>query len=245
MVRLLDELADSGDIRRTLYLKRDSSPVQGPGLPFERQELWPPPEFKELIDQAGPSETGVAIFVGELRAVAVQPPFPLQRDERFDRFEPEPLLDLLQSRPLVGIVLLRLGRYAVGVLRGEELVASRTGTRHVKSRHRAGGSSQRRFERSRERLVRELYDKTCSVSRDVFGPYEKAMDYLLLGGEGGVLRGYLARCAYVDRLGASRLDRVLEVDRPGQKALEQIAYQAWMSKVFRFERARVSAPPVE
>ena len=80
---------------------------------------------------------------------------------------------MLDTEYVLGIVLLRLGRYAIGVLRGNRLIASKTDSRYMKNRHRAGGQSQRRFERSRERLIRELYDKTCEMARTVFAPYEK------------------------------------------------------------------------
>ena len=100
------------------------------------------------------------------RIVAVQPPVPLTTDARASRACcPEPLRELLRSSPVIGVVLLRLGRYAIGVLRGDKLIATKTDSRYMKNRHRAGGQSQRRFARSRERLIRELYDKTCEVTR--------------------------------------------------------------------------------
>ena len=144
-------------------------------------------------------------------------------------------MELLASDRVIGVVLLRLGRYAVGVLRGDTLVASKTGTRHVKSRHRAGGSSQRRFERSRERLVRELYDKTCEVVTDVFSPHDRSIDYVLFGGERHTLRGLVQRCRYLSSLERKTLTRVLEVDRPGQKALEGIVGEVWTSRALIFE----------
>ena len=235
LVRILAEMAEDGDIRGTLYLK-PASTAAGVRPSLRAREGGCPGEVAGLLEHLGSSGTGGVIFWGDLRAVAIEPPFPVRYDAPYDGFESRPLLDQLDVELVIGVVLLRLGRYAVGVLRGERLVASRTGSRYVKARHRAGGSSQRRFERSRERLVRELYDKTCAVCREVFSPFEKTMDYLLLGGERGVLRGYLDRCAYLDRIGAARPDRVLRVDRPGQEALNRIAYHVWKSGVLRFER---------
>jgi peptide subunit release factor 1 (eRF1) len=187
----------------------------------------------------GNSETGLVIFMGEQRAIAVAPPFPLVADALYDGYHTSSLVEILQRDLVIGVVLLRLGRYAIGVLSGDTLVASKTDTRYVKSRHRAGGSSQRRFERSRERLVRELFDKTCQVTRDVFSPYHSGIDYLLMGGERHTLRGFVQRCRYLKSLQHKTLERLLRVERPGQRALEGIARAVWVSRVFTFDLLRI------
>ena len=132
--------------------------------------------------------------------------------------------------------MIRLGRYAVGVLDGDALVASKTDTRYVKSRHRAGGSSQRRFERSRERLVRELYDKTCAVASDILRPFADSLDYVLLGGEKQTVGGLLRRCDALRRLEPITLQRRLNVRRPGQAALEGVHTEVWSSRVVVLDR---------
>jgi peptide subunit release factor 1 (eRF1) len=167
--------------------------------------------------------------------VAVSPPFPLAEYTGRPGTHVAPLVELFASEIVIGILLLRLGRYAVGVLRGDELVASKTGTRHVKSRHRAGGSSQRRFERSRERLVRELFDKTCEVARAVLSPYEAEIEYVLTGGERHTLGRFVKRCRYMRDLDPRTLGRVLQITRPGQKALDGVAAEVWRSRVLVFE----------
>ena len=168
------------------------------------------------------------------RTVAIQPPFPLTVDARAAGMASRPVLDVFDSEPVVGLVLLRLGRYAVAVLRGDKLLATKTDTRYVKNRHRAGGSSQRRFERSRERLIRELYDTTCRMTRTVFEPFLGEMDYVMLGGERVTLNGFVKRCRLMQDLEPKRLSRLLPVDRPNQKALESISYEMWKSRVTFF-----------
>ena len=184
-----------------------------------------------VLEAVPKTNTGLAVFRSSERAVAVAPPFPLRSALRSDGVEAGPLLDMLDTEYCVGIVLLRLGRYAVGVVQGDELIASKTGSRYVKSRHRKGGSSAGRFARSRERLVRELYDKCCEVAKSVFAPHEKAIDYVLLGGERHTLNGFRKRCRYISDFGDALLERVLEVERPGQRALDSIGAQVWRSSV--------------
>ena len=188
----------------------------------------------QALAEVGPSDTGIAVFMSPDRTVAIQPPFPLTVDARAAGMASRPVLDVFDSEPVVGLVLLRLGRYAVAVLRGDKLLATKTDTRYVKNRHRAGGSSQRRFERSRERLIRELYDTTCRMTRTVFEPFLGEMDYVMLGGERVTLNGFIKRCRLMQDLAPKRLSRLLPVDRPNQKALESISYEMWKSRVTFF-----------
>lgn len=226
---LLDELAGEGcaatvcvsaetlAARDYDHLLPDSEPVRA--------------RVVEALAEAGPSDTGVAVYVTPERTVAVRPPFPLAVDVTATGAESRPILDVLDSEPVVGIVLLRLGRYAVAVLRGDRLLATKTDTRYVKNRHRKGGSSQRRFERSRERLVRELYDTTCRITRGVFEPHLRDIDHVMLGGERGTLNGFVKRCRLMQDLEPKTLSRILPVDRPNQKALESVSYEVWKSRV--------------
>ena len=177
----------------------------------------------------------MALFVGEGRALAICPPFPFVDDITRSGFVSSPLIRLLESDYLIGVILLRLGRYAVAVLQGQKLVGTKTAGRYMKNRHRAGGQSQRRFERSRERLIRELYDKTCKTTKTIFAPYENKMDYILLGGENLTLSGFTDRCRYVSGMTCKTLDRRLPIDQPNQKTLENIAFEAWKSRVYSFQ----------
>ncbi|HWH29889.1 MAG TPA: Vms1/Ankzf1 family peptidyl-tRNA hydrolase, partial [Mycobacteriales bacterium] len=47
----------------------------------------------------------------------------------------------------VGVLLVRLGGFACGVFTGDDLVASKVGSRPVHGRSAAGGQSQQRFAR--------------------------------------------------------------------------------------------------
>lgn len=174
-------------------------------------------------------DTGVAVFAASDGAVSIRPPLPIAADSASARADARPLRAMLESQPTIGVVMLRLGRFAVCVLRGERVVASKTDSRYMKNRHRAGGQSQRRFERSRERLIRELYDKTCETARIVFAPYAGEMEYAALGGERGVLEGFLKRCRLMRDLRAKTLRRRLDVRQPNQRAIEQAAREVWKS----------------
>ncbi|MCE2458583.1 MAG: hypothetical protein J4G14_12345 [Dehalococcoidia bacterium] len=226
---LLDELA-AEDCAVTVCVSAETLGARDYGhlLPESEPER---SQVAEALAEGGSSDTGVAVFAAPERVVAVQPPFPLTVDVRAAGLESKPILEVFNSEPVVGIVLLRLGRYAIAVLRGNKLLATKTDTRYVKNRHRKGGSSQRRFERSRERLVREFYDTTCRMTRTVFEPHLRDIDYVMLGGERGTLNGFVKRCRMMRDLESKTLSRILPVDRPNQKALESISYEVWKSRV--------------
>ena len=180
LLRFLDEVAEADSYEQTAHLTPESVESIRANRPVPLLEVRgataAAERLREIVEQVGKAETGLASFIGADSAIAVVPPFPLAQDRWLDGADTSVLSELLGRRLTVGIVLLRLGRYAIGVLRGETLVASKSGSRYVKSRHRAGGSSQRRFERSRERLVRELFDKACEVTRETFAPFRGRID---------------------------------------------------------------------
>jgi hypothetical protein len=231
LLRLLADLEAEEWCRQTVYLNPISA-VSARSLPSSgtHESL-----LEEIRRKVGEPETGLVLFVGQQQATVIVPPVPLVEDALFDGAETAPLTKLVETNLLIGVVLLRLGRYAVGVLRGDELVASKTGSRYVKNRHRAGGTSQHRFARSRERLVRELFDKACEVARNVFSPYQKGMNHVFLGGEQHTLRAFVQRCRHLQTLENKTLKRRLQIDRPGQVALEKIAFEVWKSRVLTFD----------
>jgi hypothetical protein len=240
MLTLLAEQESANAFTYTVYMSPDS---QREGKPLPDLAALAGPNARSvraditaMVRQAPESGTGTVLFLGESAAMAVAPPFPVGEDAVAEGFDPAPLVDILTEDLTVGVVLLRLGRYAVGVVRREKLVASKSGSRYVKNRHRKGGSSQHRFERSRQRLVRELFDKACQTARDVFEPGEGRLDYLLLGGERHTVADFEKRCGYFRRCRVEVLRRRLEVDRPGKVALEKIHREVWKSRVYEFSR---------
>ena len=232
LLTILAELESSG-CRSAAYL----TPATLAGLRRGGRSPTGSPVADEVVREVGEADTGVAIFQAGERVVAVVPPFPFPADETRDEAFTDPLVKLLERDRLIGVVLLRLGRYAVGVVRRDGLVESKTGSRYVKRRHRAGGSSQRRFERSRERLMRELFDAVCAVIGDLFRPYGRRLEHMLLGGERHTLNDFVRRCSTVADLRDRGLRRILRVDRPGLQALRRIPNQVWESRVLFFERA--------
>jgi hypothetical protein len=91
----------------------------------------------------------------------------------------------------VGVLLVRLGGYAAGVFTGEppRLVASKVGSRLVHGRSAAGGTSQQRFARRREKQASEALGAAAETAAAVFAPYAGKLDAVVLGGDRRAIGG--------------------------------------------------------
>ncbi len=85
----------------------------------------------------------------------------------------------------VGVFLVRLGGYAAGVFTGPvpTLAASKVGSRLVHGRSAAGGTSQHRFARRREKQAAEALGAAAATAVAVFEPYAGRLDAVVLGGD--------------------------------------------------------------
>jgi peptide subunit release factor 1 (eRF1) len=103
-----------------------------------------------MFEALGDHPTGAIAFLGERANLVVSPPFPPPAAPLTRGYITRPLRDLLTAPRTLGVILIRLGGYSVGVYRDGRFVDTKTGGRFVKNRQRKGGQSQRRFERIRE-----------------------------------------------------------------------------------------------
>jgi hypothetical protein len=125
----------------------------------------------------------------------------------------------------VGVLLVRLGGYAAGVFTGypPALADAKTGSRLVHGRSAAGGWSQHRFARRREKQASEALQAAAGAAADVFGrrsgrPGEK-LDAIVLGGD----KRAMAELRQDPRLAsylAIATDRFLTVPDPRRAVLE-------------------------
>jgi len=136
----------------------------------------------------------------------------------------------------VGVLLVRLGGYAVGVFTGypPALADAKTGSRLVHGRSAAGGWSQHRFARRREKQASEALQAAATAAVDVFGRWQglitarsgdakvaagAQLDAVVLGGD----KRAMAELRQDPRLApylAIATDRFLTVPDPKRAVLE-------------------------
>jgi hypothetical protein len=90
------------------------------------------------------------------------------------------------------VLLVRRGRWAVGVFDGEQLVVSKVDARQVQGRTAAGGWSQQRFARRRGHQTDAVVTSTADTAARVLLPHAAGLDGLATGGDRGLVAEVLA-----------------------------------------------------
>jgi hypothetical protein len=121
----------------------------------------------------------------------------------------------------VGVLLVRLGGYAAGVFTGPQprLAASKVGSRLVHGRSAAGGQSQQRFARRREKQASEALAAAADNAARVFAPYAGRLDAVVLGGDKRAMAA-LAGDVRLKPYFAIAVDRFLAVPDPRLNVLQ-------------------------
>ncbi|MEU6428047.1 acVLRF1 family peptidyl-tRNA hydrolase [Microbispora sp. NPDC046973] len=83
----------------------------------------------------------------------------------------------------VGVLLARLGGHAAGVFTGARLVTGKAGSRQVHGRSAAGGWSQQRFARRRDKQSAEALRAAADVAARVLLPRLADLEAVVLGGD--------------------------------------------------------------
>ena len=137
----------------------------------------------------------------------------------------------------VAVLLVRLGGYAAGVFTGPvpQLAASKVGTRLVHGRSAAGGTSQHRFARRREKQATEALGAAARTAAAVFGPYAGRIDALVLGGDRRAMAVLRADSRLEPYLSLA-VERFLTVPDP------RLAVLRSTPRLFRAIRIRLTGP---
>lgn len=139
----------------------------------------------------------------------------------------------------VGVLLVRRGGYAAGIFDGARLVTSKVGSRHVQGRTAAGGQSQQRFARRREKQAREAFEAAADVAARILLPHAAELDAVVTGGDRAAVDHVLAdrRLAALARLRDPDLPQ-LAVPDPKRAVLEATP------ATFRAIRITLSEPDI-
>jgi hypothetical protein len=90
------------------------------------------------------------------------------------------------------VLLVRRGRWAVGVFDGAQLVASKVDARQVQGRTAAGGWSQQRFARRRGNQTDAVVTHAADTAVRVLLPHAGTVEALATGGDRGLVAEVLA-----------------------------------------------------
>jgi Actinobacteria/chloroflexi VLRF1 release factor len=126
---------------------------------------------------------------------------------------------------IIGLLLVRLGGYSVGIARAGVVLTSSTGSRLVHGRSAAGGQSQQRFARRREGQARVALRAAADAAARVLLPRAAELDAVVVGGDSAALR-ILAADPRLTALLERAEPRVLNIAEPRRAVLDDAARRA-------------------
>jgi hypothetical protein len=128
------------------------------------------------------------------------------------------------------VLLVRRGRWAVGVFAGAQLLVSKVDSRLVQGRTSAGGWSQQRFARRRGNQTDAVVTSTADTAARVLLPHGPTLDALATGGDRGLVAEVLTDPRLPALAGLPRLGP-LDVGEPTKAVLLETPAQFWAVRV--------------
>ncbi len=143
--------------------------------------------------------------------------------------DPEPALlagfTAAARRPRrAAVLLVRRGRWAVGVFDGPDLVVSKVDARQVQGRTAAGGTSQQRYARRRGNQTDAVVSHAVETAVRVLMPHAGSVEALFTGGDRGLVDDVL-RDPRLKPLAALRREPAMEVGEPTKAVLLETPQQ--------------------
>lgn len=134
---------------------------------------------REVVD-------GILCLTGvDASSALIRPPYPV------DATDPELFVAACLRVPRTAVILIRRGGFAAAIVEGGVVTASDVGKRHVQGRTAAGGWSQQRFARRRDKQVHELVQAAVEYAARVIVP-ELPVEYVATGGDRPLIDEVLA-----------------------------------------------------
>jgi hypothetical protein len=186
------------------------------GVPPERLARW----LDGVGERHGPF-TGVGavddvvhVTCADSTTLTLRAPFP---------WDPEPALltgfiAAARGPRRAAVLLVRRGRWAVGVFDGSDLVVSKVDARQVQGRTAAGGWSQQRFARRRGHQTDAVVEHAIETAVRVLLPHTGGLAALFTGGDRGLVDDVLAD-PRLKSLAALRREPALDVGEPTKAVL--------------------------
>jgi len=228
-IHLLDEVETGGAPATTLYLPAGAS--QPDIAAYLRQIATLGAAQTAVESSITASPTGAAFFWGQSHRLLVSPPFPIKDKHIASGHDVAPLRTLLTRDWRIGIMLVRLGHYAIGICEGERLVEHKAGTGLVHARQRQGGSSANRFRRRREEQTYHFLVRVAEHAQEILAPHAKTLDYLVYGGARTTILELRKQSRFLGQFDDRLLPPLLTIPDPRYEVLKDCVQTVWCSRV--------------
>lgn len=235
---LLSELDEYDTSAITLYLP-SGMPLNEVQFYLKQIQVLEPAE-PDLSKNIVLSRTGAVILWGQTHKLLILPSFPVTDSYFTSGYNMNPLQSMLMNNYYIGIVLVRLGSYSIGICEGEILISHKTGTGLIHSRHRQGGSSAARFQRRRQDQTHHFLERVGEHARELLGPYARTLDYFIYGGAQTTIQQLQKQCDYFQQFNDRLLPPLLEIADPRFNILEKAVTQIWSSRVIEWQEIKIN-----
>lgn len=176
-----EELSQSANIKSKQTKKNVQSAIE---VIMQRMKLFPrPPErglvlFVGMIPKGGPGTEKMETYVFE-------PPEPVQTYTYHcnSQFFLEPLEEILEDKEIYGLAVIDRKEATIAVMKGKRIDIVKNLTSGVPGKHKAGGQSQRRFDRLIELAAHEFLKRIGDHMNDAFLELE-GLKGVIIGGPG-------------------------------------------------------------
>jgi peptide chain release factor subunit 1 len=176
-----EELSQSANIKSKQTKKNVQSAIE---VIMQRMRLFPrPPErglvlFVGMIPKGGPGTEKMETYVFE-------PPEPVQTYTYHcnSQFFLEPLEEILEDKEVYGLAVIDRKEATIAIMRGKRVEIIKNLTSGVPGKHKAGGQSQRRFDRLIELAAHEFLKRIGDHINEAFLSHED-LKGVIIGGPG-------------------------------------------------------------
>ena len=179
-----------------------------------------------------PPPNGLAVFAGAIPKSApgsekmeiylIEPPEPVNVYiyQCASEFWLDPLREILSPKSSYGLISIDRSQSAWALLRGTNLQIVKTLKSGIMGKHRAGGQSQRRFERLIEQAAHEFLTKSSELTRELF---EEISDLsgIIIGGP-GFTKAVFAEKGYLTSPLKDKILAVLDTAYAGEEGIRAL-----------------------
>ncbi|MEM7821442.1 MAG: Vms1/Ankzf1 family peptidyl-tRNA hydrolase [Candidatus Aenigmatarchaeota archaeon] len=190
-----------------------------------------PEEIRIVLEKILMNNEAIVFYWSKLeKNIIIVPPIPIKEEFYVDKkFRVEQLKEIFTKKYLIGVILVRIGDYAIGIFDGDKLILSKCGSRFVTAKQKKGGSSAARFGRIRKLEV-ENFLKGVRNELKKFEPYIERLDYVFFGGTGITIKKLLSE--KIDKkIEEKRVGRIIDIKEINKKSLEKILEEIWKTKI--------------
>ncbi len=132
----------------------------------------------------------------------------------------EPLYDMIEAKDVFGIIQIDNKEAAVAWMKGSHLEVVKTMTSGLHSKHKAGGQSQRRFERLIEQGAQEFYKRVAEIANRTFISDDFEVRGIFIAGA-GMSKNSFAETKELDNRLQDKIIDIVDVGYAGAEGIRE------------------------